>query len=310
VDEVSLGLERAIGRDVRLAATGIWRENKNFIGNVLPLARWTPVTITSASAPGFNAVPLTFYKWTNRSASQGTLLVTNPDGFQYLDANGNVLGTVDAKRNYKALMLVLSKGYSHRWRGQVSYVLSRTEGTVSNGSEATFGPSRFYETPTLSLVNSDGRATNDRPRELKAMLGVQVPVVEVALNAYFRSISGATYAAFQQLSSSQTSFSSYYGSSAGRRPFLEPRGARRLPTQNLLDLRLEKIFNIGARKDRIAVYADITNVFNKSVVTSVLTRVPSTSVTTGPGQTATVAFEAPGGVIAPRQTILGARWSF
>lgn len=310
VDEASLGLERAIGRDVRLAVTGIWRENKNFIGNVLPQARWTPVTITSASAPGFNAVPLTFYKWTNRSASQGTLLVTNPDGFQYLDPSGNVLGTVDAKRNYKALMLVLSKGYSHRWRGQVSYVLSRTRGTISNGSEATFGPSRFYETPTLSLVNSNGRATNDRPRELKAMLGVQVPVVEVALNAYFRSISGATYAAFQQLSSSQTSFSSYYGSTAGRRPFLEPRGARRLPTQNLLDLRLEKIFNVGARKDRIAVYADITNVFNKSIVTSVLTRVPSTSVTTGPGQTAPVAFEAPGGVIAPRQTILGARWSF
>jgi hypothetical protein len=310
VDEASLGLERAIGRDVRLAVTGIWRENKNFIGNVLPLARWTPVTITSASAPGFNAVPLTFYKWTNRSASQGTLLVTNPDGFQYLDPSGNVLGTVDAHRNYKALMLVLSKGYSHRWRGQVSYVASRTEGTISNGSEATFGPSRFYETPTLSLVNSDGRATNDRPRELKAMLGVQVPVVEVALNAYFRSISGATYNAFQQLTSSQTSFSSYYGSTAGRRPSLEPRGARRLPTQNLLDLRLEKIFNIGARKDRIAVYADITNVLNKTIVTSVLTRVPSTSVTTGPGQTAPVAFEAPGGVIAPRQTILGARWSF
>jgi hypothetical protein len=310
VDEVSLGLERAIGRDVRLAVTGIWRDNKNFIGNVLPQARWTPVTITSASAPGFSARPLTFYKWANRSASQGTLLVTNPDGFQYLDSNGNVLGTVDANRNYKGLMLVLSKGYSHRWRGQVSYVLSRTEGTISNGSEATFGPSRFYETPTLSLVNADGRAANDRPRELKAMLGIQVPVIEVAFNAYFRSISGATYTAFQQLSSSQTSFSSYYGSTAGRRPFLEPRGARRLPTENILDLRLEKIFALGASKNRIAVYADITNALNKTLVTDVLRRVPSTTVATGPTSTTPVEFDAPAAVIAPRQAILGARWSF
>jgi hypothetical protein len=142
------------------------------------------------------------------------------------------------------------------------------------------------------------------------MLGVQVPVVEIAVNAYWRTLSGRTYTPFQQLSSSQTSFSSYFGSSSGRRPLLEPRGERRLPNENILDLRLEKIFNVGARKDRIAVYADITNVFNKSLITSVLTRVPSTSVTIGPGETTPVVFEAPGAVVAPRQTILGARWSF
>lgn len=310
VDEVSLGLERALGNTVRVGVTGIWRDNKNFVGNLLPLARWTPVTITSASSDSFSARPVTFYKWANRSASQGTMLITNPDGFQYRDPTGNVLGAVDARRRYKGLMFVLSKGYSHRWRGQVSYVYSRAEGTIDNTSESTFGPTRFYETPTLALVNTNGRATNDRPHELKAMLGVQVPVVEIAVNAYWRTLSGRTYTPFQQLSSSQTSFSSYFGSSSGRRPLLDPRGERRLPNENILDLRLEKIFNVGARKDRIAVYADITNVFNKSLITSVLTRVPSTSVTIGPGETTPVAFEAPGAVVAPRQTILGARWSF
>ncbi|PYQ22721.1 MAG: hypothetical protein DMF81_11270, partial [Acidobacteria bacterium] len=169
--------------DVRFLVTGIWRDNKNFVGNVLPLARWTPVSLTSASSPTLTARPITFYKWANRSASQGTLLITNPDGFQYLDPSGTVLGTVDAKRRYKGLMFVVNKGYSHRWRGQVSLVLSRTEGTINNTSESSFGPSLFYETPTLALVNSNGRATNDRPHELKAMLGVQVPVVEIAVNA-------------------------------------------------------------------------------------------------------------------------------
>jgi hypothetical protein len=159
-------------------------------------------------------------------------------------------------------------------------------------------------------VNSNGRSANDRPNELKAMLGVQVPKVEIAVNAYYRSISGATYTPYQQLTSSQTGFSSYFGSTAGRRPLLEPLGSRRLPTENILDLRLEKIFTLGAGKNRLALYADITNTFNKSLVTDALRRVPSTAVATAPGETATVLFAAPAAVIAPRQTILGARWSF
>ena len=304
---MSLGVERALGHDVRLAVTGVWRENKNFIGSVLPLARWTKTTLNTTATPGFPSEPITVYKWANRSASQGTLLVTNPDGFQYLDPSGNVLGTVDAHRSYKAAMFVLSKAYSHRWRGQVSYVYSKVKGTVDNSSEGTFGPSRFYETPTRSLVNSDGPLTNDRPNELKALLGVQVPVLEIAVNAYYRSISGRTYTPFQRFSSSQTSFSSYFGSSSGRQPLLEPRGSRRLPTENILDVRLEKIFTFGARKDRLAVYADITNVFNKALITSVLTRVPSTKIA---GVSTPVLFEAPGAITAPRQTVLGARWSF
>ena len=42
VDEFSLGLEHQFGQNWRVRATGIYRENKNFIGNVLPDARWTP----------------------------------------------------------------------------------------------------------------------------------------------------------------------------------------------------------------------------------------------------------------------------
>jgi outer membrane receptor protein involved in Fe transport len=73
---------------------------------------------------------------------------------------------------------------------------------------------------------------------------------------------------------------------------------------------VEKIFTFGARKDRLALYADISNVFNKTLITDVLRRVPTTTVTVAPGETTPVAFEAPGAINAPRQTILGARWSF
>ena len=240
VDEFSAGLGRALTNDVRLEVTGIYRKNQNFIGSVYPNARWAPVTLTSTAVAGLPSVTLTGYKRASPSSSLNTLFVTNPDGFHFLDTSGNALGTIDAKRDYKALMLVLSKGYSHRWRGQVSYVLSRAEGTVNNSSEASFSPAsysggKFYATPTLAIVNSDGILANDHTHELKALIGVQVPVIELAVNAYFRSISGATYTPFQQFGSSTLTFGGYFNSSTARRPFLEPRGSRRLPRENILD---------------------------------------------------------------------------
>ena len=93
--------------------------------------------------------------------------------------------------------------------------------------------------------------------------------------------------------------------SAGRRVLLEPRGSRRREAENILDLRLEKLFKLGTGKKRIALYADITNVFNASTVTGVQVRVPDLVI-----GSETVLFDAPTGVIAPRQATFGARWSF
>jgi hypothetical protein len=306
VDETSLGFERAVSNDVRVSVTGIYRDNKNIIGSVLPSARWTPFTQVNGLGQS-----MTLYKWTNVAASENDLLITNPDGFQYKDPSGNVLGTLDLAKRYKALMFVASKRFSHRWTGQASYVLSKAYGAVDNTSEASFGSNSStnggggthqFETPNVGLVNANGEQTNSRRHEVKLMLGVQVPVVDVGLNAYFRALSGRPYTPYQQFASSVTNFPP---TSAGRRVLLEPRGSRRRESENILDLRLEKIFKLGADKNRLALYADITNVFNASTVTGKQVRVPSLVI-----GTETVLFDAPTGVIDPRQTTFGVRWSF
>ena len=51
-------------------------------------------------------------------------------------------------------MFVLTKNYSNRWRAQVSYVWSKAEGTINNGSEGTYGVSNFYASPTMSLPST------------------------------------------------------------------------------------------------------------------------------------------------------------
>jgi hypothetical protein len=306
VDETSLGFERALSNDVRLSVTGIYRDNKNLVGSVNPAARWTPVTITNGLG-----VSQRLFRWTNPGDSETTQVITNPDGFQFLDPNGNALGSIETTKRYKALMFVASKRFTNRWQAQLSYVLSKSYGTVDNTSEGSFGANsstnggggtRQYETPNITLVNSDGELTNSRRHEFKLMFGAQVPVVEVGFNAYFRSLSGRPYTPFQQFAANQVNFPP---TSAGRRVLLEPRGSRVRERENILDLRLEKIFKIGGGKNRIALYADITNAFNESTITGVQVRVPDLVI-----GTETVEFEAPTGVIAPRQATFGARWSF
>jgi hypothetical protein len=325
VDEWSLGLERQFGQNWRFSATGIYRDNKNFMGSVLPDARWTASSLTSTQSPTVegcddcSALPpttITGYRWDNRSSSADNLLITNPDGFRYLDPEGHTLGTMNAYRTYKALMFTLGRRYADRWQGQVSYVYSKSEGTVNNTSEGLFNRSSFYETPSLALTNSDGILTNDRPHEVKAFIGYEIPKVEISVNAMFRSISGPTYTPFQRFSSTQLNYSLtgyYFGFSTGRQPNLEPRGSRRLPTESVLDLRLEKVFNVSGNH-RLSVFADFLNITNAGTVLTRLARVPSTTLPLPPpaelGTTEPISFEAPSSIRAPRQINLGARWSF
>ena len=306
VDETSLGLERALTNDIRLSVTGIYRDNKNAVGSVNPAARWSRTTATDGLGKTQN-----LYRWTNVDASDTSQIITNPDGFQFLDPGGSVLGAVDTTKRYKALMFVANKRFTNRWQAQVSYVLSKAYGSNDNTSEGSFGANsstnggggtRQYETPNLTLVNFNGELTNSRRHELKVMFGAQIPVIEVGFNAYFRALSGRPYTPFQQFAASVINFPP---TSAGRRVLLEPRGSRRREAEKILDLRLEKLFKFGTGKKRFALYADITNAFNESTITGVQVRVPDLVI-----GNETVLFEGPTGVIAPRQATFGARWSF
>ncbi len=216
--------------------------------------------------------------------------------------NGEVLGVARASRKYRGLMLVLGRRQANRWQGQISYVLSRTDGTVNNGSSGTFGGNRDFETPTLAVVNAEGEMTYSPRHEIKALGGYTIPGAELAVNFYYRHVSGINYAAYQRFFSDEISFP--YGS--GREPFLEPRGSRRVATESILDLRLEKALTLSGGHGRLAFYADVTNVFNAGTVLSEQARYPNVFIA-GAGD---VAFGAPSAVIAPRELKVGARWSF
>jgi outer membrane receptor protein involved in Fe transport len=306
VDEWTAGFERELARDVRLSVTGIFRQDKNLQGSVLPDARWAPTTVTISSDgpdPSLNGKPLGVYTWVNPEDSNENYLLTNPDGYEYLSAAGSVLGTARAERKYKALMVVLDKRFSNRWQARVSYVLSSNKGTQDNTGFDTYGSSTLYESASRALVNQYGPLTFSQNHEVKVYLTYQVPKIDVGLNAFWRYLSGWPYAPYQRFGTSSVNFPVR----SGRQVFLEPRGDRRAPSMNSLDLRLEKIFRFGTGTDRVSVYADFQNVFNEGSITNVQTRYPNVSIA---GFDEPVQFGGPTAVMPPRRILLGARWSF
>ena len=302
VDEFTLGFERALTSDTRFQVTGVVRENKNLIDSVLPDARWALTALTVSPNPVTTAGTLNAYQWANADASESNRLITNPDGFEYRDIAGNVIGTARAERNYRGLIFALTKRMTNRWQANISYVLARARGTVNNTFAANSGSTRYFETPSLALVNSEGPLRNDRRHEAKVYATYRIPVIDVGLNAIWQSFSGRTWTPYERFGVAATGF---IISSSGREYNLEPRGSRRMPWQHTLDLRFDKQFRISQR-DRLSAYLDIANVFNRPTILDFQARSPSVTVS-GIGA---IPVGAPTSIIAPRQVTIGGRWSF
>jgi hypothetical protein len=291
------------------------------MGRVLPDARWDPITLnTTASAPvpgcdGCSAWPggtVTAYRWANRDSSNENLLITNPDGFQYRDSSGNVIGTMDAYRNYKALMLTVSRRLANRWQAQVSYVRSQAKGSVNNSSRSLFrSTSNFYETPTLALVNSDGVTTNDRPNEIKAFVVGRSRRSRSRSRATYTMLSGTTYAPFQVYSSSQINYSAtaYYWRArralAVRRHSRQPAAAHAERRQPPLRRSSASAAATGSR------CSGLPEPVQRRTVTGRNGRTPSVSVLLPDGSGESVAFRSrTAGALVAAPADARARWSF
>jgi hypothetical protein len=248
-----------------------------------------------ATGQGLTGSPLTLYRWANRDVTDEERLVRNLEGFQYIDVNGNVIGTLNPDRNYRAVMAVLSKNFSNRWQAQASYVWSKATGNVRNDTLESW--TTRYLTPSLALVNAEGRMENDRTHEFKLFGNYQIPVIELSVGAYYRALSGRTYTPIINVSGSTLS---YPGTIS---PRLESRGSRRYPSQQTVDLRLEKRFNFDVH--RVGVFLDIANVFNNDTILERQTRYPSRDISGS-----TVLFDAPTSIEDPRQLTVGVRWTF
>jgi hypothetical protein len=83
---------------------------------------------------------------------------------------------------------------------------------------------------------------------------------------------------------------------------LEPRGTRRLPALNTVDLRLEKTFRPTRIRGRLGVYLDAFNVGNQAV--------PNSNYSWAVVEISGPSFGEPGAWLDPRRLQAGIRYLF
>ena len=316
-DELSLGFERALSNDVRVSVTGIYRDNKNLHRLGVCRTRGGSRNLTSPAGDGLrrdhDPVPLDEL----RGLARTTWSITNPDGFQFTRPRTATCSAPSTpSKRYKALMVVVNKRFSHRWVGQVSYVLSKSYGTST--TTASLGRQQLHQRRRRPVPVRDAER---RPRQRRRRADQQPPPRAQGDGSASRcrgstsastrtsaALSGRPYTAYQQLRRLQRR------SASCRFSGWPPRAARAARQPAVATARTSwtcawRRSSSSAARARTAWPSTPTS--RTSSTPAIVTDRPVPGAE--PGRSAastTVVFGSPTALIAPRQTTLGARWSF
>ena len=151
VRQYSLALERALSNDLRISVTGVYRKWHNFADTVLPDARWEAFE----GANDLTGEPLTFWALTNPDEATANFLITNPDGFQYLDPAGNVIGTARRTAAQERHVPVEQAPVQQLAGADISYVTPRP--TAPSTTTRTARAPRTSSRPTSRFASSTAR---------------------------------------------------------------------------------------------------------------------------------------------------------
>jgi hypothetical protein len=238
VRQFTVGFERVLPGQIPLGIHYIYRRYGNIIEDV--------------SISDFEALPyvnpltgeiMTVYNQTNFNREY---FVTNPP---------------ELYRSYDGIQLTASKYLFKNLSVMGSFVYSRLKGTYPGDIQGNSN-TMFLDTPN-SLINFPGKLQND-PTIAWKIAGTYLLPFGFNTGWFLRHESGDTYTA---------TANPFLPCCPRIRIFVESAGSRRLPSQTLLDLRVEKQLSFFGGQFRFAV--DMFNVFNSAFVTSVEARVES-----------------------------------
>jgi hypothetical protein len=280
-DEYSVGVDREVGRRVAVAIAYVRKNGANFIG-------WTDVAgryvEDRQTVEGGRIVPLFRLDTAATPTSARRFLLTNQDAYSM---------------TYDGVVMVVERRLSHGWQGYASYTLSRTSGLQpSSGAIAgaahvsTVAPPPVPQGLTFGrdpndLTNARGRLPNDRPHMVKGMGSINLLRTGVVLAANIGYFSGKPWAATTLISVPQNP--------QQQRVLVEARGARRLSSQMLLDMRLSRAIAFGGAK-RVELLLDVLNVLNSTAEEGLIS-----------DNLSSVNFGKPSSFVDPRRAMVGVR---
>ncbi|MBC7361793.1 MAG: TonB-dependent receptor [Candidatus Aminicenantes bacterium] len=260
-----IGLDHELFKNFKLSLNYMYKSKKNIIDDALydlDTGRtwynpneapgnqyWVPFTTTVPAIGPYPAQQVTMYFMSNDAPQNWILQIRNiPEAF----------------RKYSALELSFEKRYAHGWQlgGSINY--SKTWGNINGG----YGDIHGYTSAGNDanwFVNGSGRTYEDRPLVIKLFGSFNVPYGFV-LSFNYRFSSGTPWARGVTIvppvswaeQNNVNVYNTYY-------VLLEPSGTRRYNSWNLLDARIEKVFNLK-NYGKIGFFVDIFNLLGQHYI--------------------------------------------
>ncbi len=285
-DQFSIGLDRALAANLALGVTYVRKDQDDLLG-------WN---VRGAS---YSTVPHTF---SNGLSGEIHPITTDPDDrfFQLgnVDCRGVAYRCDPMYMDYNGLVLTLDKRMADGYQAQVSYVWSQAYGLLpsSGFGAAASQTTRVFEgslgRDPNDFINAAGHLQNDRTHTVRVTGAVLAPG-GVLLGFNYAWFVGKPWAGRELVDRA-------FLPQGNRWVYVEPPGARRLDSQNVLDLRVSRVFFFDADGRRtVELLADVLNLFNAAAAEDIASRTLGSSV-----------FGVGERWIDPRRAIVGVKFGF
>jgi len=292
-DGFDVGVEWELRKGYALEVTGIFKREKDLIGQITPARPESAYRPIQATNP-LTSQPLTIYALDPAFRTASAIrLSTNPPGLE---------------RSYNGIEIVAKKRFDGKAQYQVSIDIGSAEGNQGTNFGASAG-GIDYSNPNLR-TNFFGGSDLDASVIFKAS-GTYVIPYGINLSGYYQYISGFPLDTFNGVHFAYSGL--FPGARIGRfyrenfpnqivverfvDVALEPRGSFRQDAQHNLSIRAEKTFNLNP--GRLGLILDVINLTNSGTVTHIQDlRLDSPF------------FGLPEVIVLPRTARIGIRYSF
>jgi hypothetical protein len=261
MDEFIIGFQRELSRDFSIGVSYIYKHKKNIFEDVQYDLNTDRYWYTYDQAPDWYVPFSTIMPGSGEYPdSQFTIYARSNDApdIYYRATNSEPLF-----RKYQALEFIFNKRMSNRWQFSGSIVFSKAYGNIGGWYNESWGWSGASDSAN-SWVNAEGRINIDRPLVIKLFGTYELPK-GFLLSAIYRYTSGEPFTRYGYIIPP----SSWCAANNAQRDYYyvnyEASGTYRRRSQDILDLRLEKQFNIGGGR-RLGVFLDAFNVLGWSNV--------------------------------------------
>ncbi len=252
-EQISAGYEKRVWRDLRVGATYYYRTKKNLFGlenTLVSPSDYTPVTqlpdqngVMQPIINGLTGQPITLFNLDPAKQTAFNFVVTN---IPKLDNN-----------SYQGVEFTAVKRLSNKWQLLGGFTIQRQKGTYGRGYSDQAYSDNFTD-PNSDINRNNNYLNSDSTYIFKVDSSYEFPW-KIGTSMNFQHYTGLPLQPLEI-------FGAFGGLTQGTETvILQPAGIKRLPSVNMLNLRLSREFAVKERW-RVIPAVDFFNVTNAQTV--------------------------------------------